>query len=263
MKNIYVMRILAAFSFCLAFFPLLLSNSIPRILVGSTDLGRLMQSSTPLFISYCCLISATVPMLIDIFFDMAMSFSSRKHRSTKKATKEVNMFVGERLFILVGMVVPALIHVAVLVDSDVSGPIVGLVNINCIVAECFCILGIVFVIGESIYPGRYFKNYLCSLVMCIILMILIYIHLFAENGGGFATLFFICFVSGCLFLHFGSLYRTTLRAYFSSSASNPNSLDAQNAFTLLIYETFGLLYTLGKRLIVGFPHKSKHNKRIH
>ena len=169
-----------------------------------------------------------------------------------KATKDmrsINMFVGERFNILVGMVVTALINVAILA-SDISAPTVGLININCIAAESFWILGIVFTIGEAIsVPGLYLKHYLGALVLCIILIVLVYVYLFASNNGGPICLFSILFVSGCAFLHFTWLYRTTLRAYLSSSASNPNSLEAQNTFTLLIYQTFGVLYTLGKRLI--------------
>ena len=246
------MRWLMAVSYCICFVPLLLSDSYPNISkIWLLALGREMKSSTPLLITFCCLISATIPILIDIFFDLVTSFHSKREKHVSmKATKNIHTFVGERFNILVGMVVTALINVVLILDSDISAQTVGLININCIAGECFWILGIIFTIGEAIsVPGLYLKHYLGSLVLCIIMIGLIHVYFFTSNGGGPVCLFFIFFVSGCVILHFTWLYRTTLGAYLSSSASNPNSLEAQNTFTLLIYQTFGILYTLGKRLI--------------
>ena len=102
-----------------------------------------------------------------------------------KATKDIrsiNTFVGQRFNILV-VVVTALINVAVLLDSDISAPTVGLININCIAEESFWILGIVFTIGKAIsIPGLYLKHHLGALVLCIILIVLVYVYLFASNN---------------------------------------------------------------------------------
>ena len=137
-------------------------------------LGHQLRESVPIFISNFCLVASTIPILMDILFDMGSGFYNSEQSVTFLPVKK---FVFDRFCILAGVLIPSVAQIIIALSSK-SDMLVGYFNLNTVTAEIFWFLGILFAVFERL--GHHAESSTTFQRYCIFTTLAMFIHISAT-----------------------------------------------------------------------------------